>query len=170
MTLQDELAPEAMALADHHCHGLVRGELDAAGVDALLSEGGAAPPGTSNFDTPLGLAVRRHCAPLLDLPAHAPAADYLARRAELGADEVARRLLRASGTGTFLVDTGFRAGRADRPGRAGRAGRPGGGAPDRPAGGGGRPAGRHRGGAGRVRRPRSPPRWPPSWPRPARSA
>src|SRR4051794_2339939 len=108
MTLQDELAPEAMALADHHCHGLVRDELGAADVDALLSEGGAAPPGTSNFDTPVGLAVRRHCAPLLDLPAHAPAADYLARRAELGADEVARRLLRASGTGTFLVDTGFR--------------------------------------------------------------
>jgi predicted TIM-barrel fold metal-dependent hydrolase len=108
MTLQDELAPEAMALADHHCHGLVRDELDAADVDALLSEGGAAPPGTSNFDTPVGLAVRRHCAPLLDLPAHAPAADYLARRAELGAEEVARRLLRASGTGTFLVDTGFR--------------------------------------------------------------
>ena len=108
MTLQDELAPEAMALADHHCHGLVRDELDAADVDALLSEGGAAPPGTSNFDTPVGLAVRRHCAPLLDLPAHAPAADYLARRAELGAEDVARRLLRASGTGTFLVDTGFR--------------------------------------------------------------
>jgi hypothetical protein len=77
MTLQDELAPEAMALADHHCHGLVRDELDAADVDALLSEGGAAPPGTSNFDTPVGLAVRRHCAPLLDLPAHAPAVDYL---------------------------------------------------------------------------------------------
>jgi predicted TIM-barrel fold metal-dependent hydrolase len=109
MTLQDELAPEAMVLADHHCHGLVRDELAAADVDALLSEGGAAPPGTSNFDTPVGLAVRRHCAPLLDLPAHAPAAEYLARRAELGADEVARRLLRASGTGTFLVDTGFRA-------------------------------------------------------------
>ncbi len=97
-----------LPLVDHHCHGLVR-EPDAAAVDALLSEGGAAPPGTSNFDTPLGLAVRRHCAPLLDLPAHATAADYLARRAELGARAVAGRMLRASGTSTLLVDTGFRA-------------------------------------------------------------
>ena len=108
MTLLEELDPAETALADHHCHGLVRGELDAAGVDALLSEGGAAPPGGSNFDTPVGLAVRRHCAPLLDLPVHAPAGEYLARRAELGTAEVARRMLRASGTGTFLVDTGFR--------------------------------------------------------------
>jgi uncharacterized protein len=106
---------DELALADHHCHGLVRAELDAPGVDALLSEGGAAPPGTSNFDTPVGLAVRRHCAPLLDLPAHAPAADFLARRAELGGPEVARRMLAASGTTAFLVDTGFRAGELTGP-------------------------------------------------------
>ncbi len=108
MTLLDGLAPEAWPLVDHHCHGLVRGDLPPAGVDALLSEAGAAPPGTTNFDTPLGLAVRRHCAPVLDLPPHAPAADYLQRRAELGAVEVTTRLLRAGGTSTFLVDTGFR--------------------------------------------------------------
>jgi hypothetical protein len=96
-------------LLDHHCHGLIRGELSADTVDALLSEGGAAAPGTTNFDTPIGLAVRRHCAPVLGLPAHAPAADYLARRAELGATDVTTRLLRASGTAAFLVDTGFRA-------------------------------------------------------------
>ena len=91
-------------LLDHHCHGLIRGELSADTVDALLSEGGAAAPGTTNFDTPIGLAVRRHCAPVLGLPAHAPAADYLARRAELGATDVTTRLLRASGTAAFLVD------------------------------------------------------------------
>jgi hypothetical protein len=62
----------------------------------------------TNFDTPVGVAVRRHCAPVLDLPAHAPAEDYLARRAELGSAEVTRRLLSASGTGQFCVDTGFR--------------------------------------------------------------
>lgn len=45
--------------------------------------------------------------PLLDLPAHAPVEEYLARRAELGADEVNRRMLRATGTGTFLLDTGY---------------------------------------------------------------
>ena len=53
--------------------------------------------------------MRRHCAPVLDLPAHAPVDDYLARRAELGTAEVTRRMLRAAGTDTFLVDTGFRA-------------------------------------------------------------
>lgn len=59
------------------------------------------------FDTPLGLAVRRHCAPLLDLPRHAPADEYLARRAELGAQEVDRRFLTAAGTEVFCVDTGY---------------------------------------------------------------
>jgi predicted TIM-barrel fold metal-dependent hydrolase len=105
-----------LPLVDHHCHGVVRGELDGAGFDALLSEGGAAPPGASHFDTPVGLAVRRHCAPLLDLPAHAPAADYLSRRAELGAAEVTARMLLASGIGTFLVDTGFHAEELSGPG------------------------------------------------------
>jgi hypothetical protein len=96
-------------LVDHHCHGVVRGALDRAGVEALLSEGGAPPPGLSTFDTPLGLAVRRHCAPLLDLAPHATPADYLARRTELGPAEVTRRFLVASGTRVFCVDTGFRA-------------------------------------------------------------
>ena len=109
------LPDDPLPLVDHHCHGVARGPLDAAGVDALLSEGGPAPAGTSNFDTPLGLAVRRHCAPLLDLPAHASPADYLARRAELGEGEVGRRMLAASGTGTFLVDTGFRSGELTGP-------------------------------------------------------
>lgn len=59
------------------------------------------------FDSPVGIAVRRHCAPLLDLPRHAPADVYVARRAELGAAEVNRRFLRAAGAGVFCVDTGF---------------------------------------------------------------
>jgi predicted TIM-barrel fold metal-dependent hydrolase len=54
----------------------------------------------------VGVAVRRHCAPLLDLPRHAPVEQYLARRAELGRHEVQRRFLRASGTDVFCVDTG----------------------------------------------------------------
>jgi hypothetical protein len=98
-----------VTLVDHHCHGVVRRLLDRAGFEALLGEGGAPPPGTTNFDTPLGLAVRRHCAPLLDLAPHAPPEEYLARRADLGTAEVTRRLLRAAGTGVFCVDTGHRA-------------------------------------------------------------
>jgi hypothetical protein len=95
-------------LVDHHCHGVVRRDLDRAGFEALLSEGGAPPPGTTNFDTPLGLAVRRHCAPLLDLAPHVPPGEYLERRADLGTAEVTRRFLRAAGTGVFCVDTGHR--------------------------------------------------------------
>lgn len=73
-----------------------------------MSEGGAAPAGLSNFDTALGAALRRHCAPVLDLDPHTAPEEYLRRRAELGPAEVNRRLLRATGTATFLVDTGFR--------------------------------------------------------------
>jgi predicted TIM-barrel fold metal-dependent hydrolase len=97
-----------VSLVDHHCHGVVSGELDRTGLEALISEGGAPPDGETNFDTPVGLAIRRHCAPLLDLEPHAPVEDYLARRSELGTAEVNRRYLRATGTSRYLVDTGHR--------------------------------------------------------------
>jgi uncharacterized protein len=96
------------ALVDHHCHGVTTADLDDDGVEALLSEGGPPPPGATNFDTPLGLAVRRHCAPLLDLAPHATRRDYLDRRRELGVTEVGRRFLTATGTSRWCVDTGFR--------------------------------------------------------------
>ncbi|MFF7987970.1 amidohydrolase family protein [Streptomyces sp. NPDC007901] len=97
---------DALPLVDHHCHGAVTADLDPAAFESLLTEG-EAWPGVSPFDSPVGLAVRRHCAPLLDLPRHAPAADYLARRAELGWQEVNRRFLTAARTETFCVDTGY---------------------------------------------------------------
>ncbi|WP_217253571.1 amidohydrolase family protein [Streptomyces sp. AC602_WCS936] len=111
-----------LELVDHHCHGAVAHSLDRAGFESLLTEG-EAWPGVSPFDSPVGLAVRRHCAPLLDLPRHAPADVYVARRAELGAEEVNRRFLRAAGTGVFCVDTGFAPDRVTTPGElAGAAG------------------------------------------------
>lgn len=95
-------------LIDHHCHGVVRRDLDRPGFEALLNEGGAAGPlGGSPFDSNLGFAVRRWCAPVLGLPAHASPEDYLARRAELGSEEVNRRFLRAAGIESLCVDTGF---------------------------------------------------------------
>ncbi|AYN38365.1 amidohydrolase [Streptomyces dangxiongensis] len=96
----------ALPLVDHHCHGAVTADLDAGDFESLLTEGDTWP-GVSTFDSPVGVAVRRHCAPLLDLPRHAPPADYLARRARLGWQEVNRRFLTASGTGVFCVDTGY---------------------------------------------------------------
>ena len=95
-------------LTDHHCHGLVTTDLDREGFEALMNEAPhASPLGTSLFDSMLGLAIRRHCAPLLDLEPLATADDYLARRRELGRGEVDRRLLTAAGIGTLLVDTGL---------------------------------------------------------------
>ena len=97
-----------LPLVDHHCHGLVRRDLDRSAFEAMLTEAeGPSLLGGSLFDSQIGLAVRRWCPPVLGLPAHATAEDYLARRAELGADEVNRRLMAATGTQTFLVDTGY---------------------------------------------------------------
>lgn len=86
----------------------MRDPLDRAGFESLLCEAEAPGPwhGTL-FDTQVGMAVRRLCAPPLGLPPHARPEEYLARRAELGPDEVARRLLRGTGIVEFLVDTGF---------------------------------------------------------------
>jgi len=94
-------------LVDHHCHGVVRRDLDRAGFEALLTEAAGPAPGTSLFDSAVGDALRRHCAPVLDLPAGAAPEAYLARRAELGHAEVGRRFLGAAGLAAVLVDTGY---------------------------------------------------------------
>ncbi|WP_329423787.1 amidohydrolase family protein [Streptosporangium sp. NBC_01495] len=92
-------------LVDHNCHGVCRDDLTRARFETLLTDAGTpAPPGTTHFDTPAGAAVRRWCAPVLGLAPHVPPAVYLARRMELGAAEVNRRLLDAAGIATFLFD------------------------------------------------------------------
>jgi uncharacterized protein len=102
---------ETLPLIDHHCHGVVNVPLDGPGLEALLTEApGPPPPGTSMFDSQLGFAVRRWCAPLLDLEPSAPAGRYAERRAELGPAEVNRRLLRAAQVDAWLVDTGYQTG------------------------------------------------------------
>ncbi|QBJ98652.1 amidohydrolase [Rhodococcus sp. ABRD24] len=97
-----------MSLVDHHCHGVLREPLDRAAFESWLCEADAPGPwhGTL-FDTQVGFAVRRFCAPLLDLTPHTEPDAYLERRAELGPAEVSRRLLTATGIFQFLVDTGF---------------------------------------------------------------
>lgn len=103
-----DLAAADLALVDHHVHGILTGELDAAGIETGLMESTAPPPpGTSAFDAQLGFAVRRWCAPVLDLEPLAPADDYVRRRLELGSTEAARRFLTAAAVTTWLVDTGY---------------------------------------------------------------
>ena len=100
-----ELGP----LIDHHCHGLRLDDLDHDSFESLLNEADTPSSlGTTFFDSMLGLAIRRWCAPVLGLYAHASAEDYLARRRELGA-EATRRLVAAAGIERFLVDTGLNA-------------------------------------------------------------
>ena len=105
-------------LLDHHCHGLVTEDLDRAGFEAMMNEaGGPSRLGTSLFDSMLGLAIRRWCAPVLDLAPHASPEDYLSRRRQLGAEEVNRRLVTEAGISTFLVDTGLTPDRLTPPAR-----------------------------------------------------
>lgn len=95
-------------LIDHHCHGVIRRDLDRTGFELLLTEAGpAGPPGGSLLDSQIGFAVRRWCAPLLDLDPHAAPDAYLERRNELGHAEVTSRMLRATGLEALCVDTGF---------------------------------------------------------------
>jgi uncharacterized protein len=94
---------------DHHCHGIVTGVLDRNSFEALISDSFKPPaPGTNHFQKPRGLAVRRYCAPILDLEPLVSAEQYIERRMALGPDEVNRRFLRASGIDVHLLDTGHK--------------------------------------------------------------
>lgn len=98
---------DGLPLIDHHCHGVMSAGLSAAEFEDLATESSwPSPFGGTNFDSPFGVAVRALCAPLLDLPKHSPGDQYLARRSELGPEEVNRRLLTATGISTYLVETG----------------------------------------------------------------
>jgi predicted TIM-barrel fold metal-dependent hydrolase len=103
-------ALDSLPLVDHHVHGATTGALDGSAFEAGFSESPwPAPAGTTHLDSQLGFAVRRWCAPVLDLPPHVDAYAYLTRREELGANETTRRFLSASGVEWFLVETGYRA-------------------------------------------------------------
>ena len=108
----------ALALVDHHVHPALAAETGQAEFEQLITESDRPlPAGLTQFDSQLGMAVRRWCAPVLDLEPFAGPAEYLARRSALGAAEVTRRLLRATGTAHFLLDTGYvRPGLLDLPG------------------------------------------------------
>src|SRR5205814_2205058 len=98
----------AIALVDHHVHQALGGQVPRAAFEEQITESDRpAPPGTTQFDSQLGFAIRRWCAPVLGLAPSASAEEYLARRAELGPDQATGRLLRATGVACFLIDTGY---------------------------------------------------------------
>ena len=95
---------------DHHVHGAFNKPVDRAGFEASINEGSTdpVPDFMTMFDSPLGLSIRRWCAPVLGLPAHAPADDYWARRSEFGPDELTTAMLTRAGVSRWIVDTGFK--------------------------------------------------------------
>ena len=105
MILHDYL--EQRTVLDHHCHGIVKDDLTWPLFTSLLTEGETAHSG-QELNTPLGLAVRAYCAPLLGLERHSPAGEYWLRRVELGNMESSRLLLAASGVDMYVLDTGYR--------------------------------------------------------------
>jgi predicted TIM-barrel fold metal-dependent hydrolase len=108
----DDLAQHlrAIELIDHHVHGNYNETVDRATFEASINEGSTdpVPDFMSQFDSPLGLSIRRWCAPLLGLEPLASADDYWARRSEHSPDELARIMLPAANVGRWIVDTGFK--------------------------------------------------------------
>lgn len=102
---------EELPLVDQHAHGATGHDLSRVAFESLITESGRpVPDWMTQFDSQLGHAILRHCAPALGLEPHPTPEEYLARRARLGADEVNRRLLAAAGVGHYLLETGYRAG------------------------------------------------------------
>jgi predicted TIM-barrel fold metal-dependent hydrolase len=113
---------DELALVDHHVHGAATEPLDDLTIQSMLTEAVTpAPPGTTMWDTQLGFTLRRWCAPVLDLEPSAPAAEYVARRAELGPAEVNRRFLTASQVQAWLVDSGYLSDQVMTPAQLGEA-------------------------------------------------
>lgn len=110
MTAADvaEQAVAAAPLVDHHVHSVVGEVRDRGGFERFLTESGQpAGEGCSYFDSFLGAALLRTCAPVLDLEESASPEGYLARRLELGGEGANRRLLQAAGVAELLVDHGY---------------------------------------------------------------
>ncbi|KHO28114.1 amidohydrolase [Mycolicibacterium setense] len=111
-----DAVPETLAahlrtvrLIDHHVHGTFHTPVDRAGFEAAINEGSTAPipDFMTQFDSPLGLSIRRWCAPILGLPAQAGADEYWKRRTDFTPDELAALMLPPAGVERWIVDTGF---------------------------------------------------------------
>jgi predicted TIM-barrel fold metal-dependent hydrolase len=100
----------SVALIDHHVHGTFNEPVDRGAFEASINEGSTdpVPDFMTQFDSPLGLSIRRWCAPLLGLDPLAGADDYWARRSEFTPEELARTMLPAAGVARWIVDTGFK--------------------------------------------------------------
>jgi hypothetical protein len=94
-----------LVLVDAHCHQVTTDTLSDDAFARWCTESAYADERT--LDSQLGYAIRRWCAPVLGLPAHAPMRDYLAVRRDLGGEHAAAALLRAAHVSAMFVDTGL---------------------------------------------------------------
>ncbi|AQA05374.1 amidohydrolase [Mycobacterium sp. MS1601] len=108
--LSEHLA--TVPLIDHHVHGCWVAAGSRARFDNSLNEANTEPVAAfdSAFDSQLGFAVRKHCAPLLGLAEHVDPQQYWAKRSEVGERELASVFLPAAGVSDWVIDTGFASG------------------------------------------------------------
>jgi predicted TIM-barrel fold metal-dependent hydrolase len=100
---------DEVGLVDHHVHGPLRRPVERPVFEELITESDRPVPSwMTQFDSQVGFAIRRHCAPLLGLEPSAPADDYWATRSAMAPAELAQIFLRASGTDHWLVETGYK--------------------------------------------------------------
>ncbi|WP_246527924.1 amidohydrolase family protein [Pseudarthrobacter albicanus] len=99
----------AMPLVDHHVHGCFTQPITRAEFEQSINEGSPdpIPDFMTQFDSQLGFAIRRWCAPMLGLAPHASADDYWAARSKLPPAELNRLLLGQTGVEHWIIDTGF---------------------------------------------------------------
>ena len=99
------------SLVDHHTHSIVPGTVDRDTFTLMLTESDRrSAADAAGMDSQVAFAVRRWCAPLLDMPEHVSAEEYLDRRLAMSNETAAARLLPHAGVERMLVDTGFRPG------------------------------------------------------------
>lgn len=112
----EELVPASLAdhlraldLVDHHVHGYFTAPVERQEFEDALNEGSTnpVPAHISMFQSPLGVSIRRWCAPLLGLEPLASADDYWSARSKLNHATLNSTLLRSAGVDTWVVDTGF---------------------------------------------------------------
>ena len=102
-------ALENLPLIDHHCHGLMRSELNRPDFELLATESDwPEPAGQTIFDSPFGISVRAEVSPLLGLDRHVDADTYWQVRASLGQAELGKLLMPKTGIDTLIIDSGFR--------------------------------------------------------------
>ncbi|MET8701414.1 amidohydrolase family protein [Kitasatospora sp. NPDC058032] len=98
-----------LPLVDHHVHASLASPVSRAQFETLITESDRPlPTGVTQFDSQIGFAIRRHCAPLLGLRPHASADAYWAARCERTPEQLSDLFLAAAGVCDWLLDTGFK--------------------------------------------------------------